>query len=42
MNAKTAGKAHTGPSEAKATRYAVETLFTYGWENCWTAEDGSH
>lgn len=22
-------------------KYAVETLFTYGWENCWREEDGS-
>lgn len=20
--------------------FIVETLFTYGWENCWTREDG--
>jgi len=24
----------------KPTRYAVETLFTYGWENCWTDDNG--
>ena len=22
------------------TRYAVETLFTYGWENCWMDGNG--
>lgn len=24
----------------KPTRYAVETLFTYGWENCWMDDNG--
>lgn len=22
------------------SRYAVEILFTHGWENCWTKENG--
>jgi hypothetical protein len=26
--------------EPTPTHYAVETLFTYGWENCWTDDGG--
>ena len=26
---------------AVQTKYEVQTLFVYGWENCWTEDDGS-
>lgn len=40
MNAKATGKTSPDNLEATLTRYAVETVFTYSWETCWTNDNG--